>query len=103
MMHWGNHMNVWGSMFIGLSFLLFWAAVITAIVLLVRALRSRQGGIGQAPTNPAQEGLTSNQQPGHEASPGPEQILANRFATGEIDADEYQSRLEVLRQHQIRT
>jgi putative membrane protein len=37
--------------------------------------------------------------PGRGRDPGadPERILAERFAAGEIDADEYQQRLETLR------
>jgi putative membrane protein len=31
--------------------------------------------------------------------PSPEEIVAERFARGEIDADEYRERLEALRGH----
>lgn len=36
--------------------------------------------------------------PRERGSDGPDQILAERFARGEIDAEEYQRRLAVLRQ-----
>lgn len=34
-------------------------------------------------------------------SPSPEEVLAHRFARGEIDTAEYHERLEALRQHKI--
>ena len=49
--------------------------IVLAVVLTVRAV--------SRPDRPA-------------ASPTPQQILAERFARGEIDAEEYQARLRVL-------
>ena len=60
-----------------LGTILFWAVLITAAVLggrwLLRNYRRQPGG------------------------PTPEQVLGDRFARGEIDAEEYRDRLAVLR------
>jgi putative membrane protein len=59
------------------SMVFFWALLIAGVVLLVRhLLRDAQR-------------LTS--------TAGPEGLLAERFARGEIDAEEYQQRLNTLR------
>jgi putative membrane protein len=55
----------------------FWALVVWAVVALVGYFR--QG------------------EPRPPRDLGPEQILGNRFARGEIDAEEYHRRLETLR------
>jgi putative membrane protein len=81
MMNWyGNGMNGWGYGLMGVSMLLFWVLVIAGVVVLVRYL----GGHGQRASNvpPAQR--------------TPEQILAERFARGDINEDEYTRRLQVL-------
>jgi putative membrane protein len=64
----------------GIPMLVFWGLVIWGIVALVRVA-----------------GQTSSQtrfDPNHD----PEQVLADRFARGEIDADEYRARLATLRE-----
>ena len=79
MMYWGNGMGGWGMVLMTVSGLLFWGLIIAGIVLLVRSTgRGGQPGVvaGQAPT--------------------PQQVLADRFARGEIDEDEYTRRLQVL-------
>ena len=76
MMYWPDHMGMWGFGLMGLSTLLFWGLLITGIVLLVRYLKS--GG-------PASD------------RGGPERILAERYARGDIDEQEYRQRLQVLR------
>jgi putative membrane protein len=45
--------------------------------------------------------FTANTPPtgGHAATSNAEEVLAERFARGEIDADEYRQRLDVLREH----
>jgi putative membrane protein len=66
---------------------LFFALVITAIVAAVRYL----GGPGH------------HHGPGaHGALPGrrPEELLAERFARGDIDDEEYRRRVALLREHQ---
>jgi putative membrane protein len=80
MMYWNGNIGGWGYVLMGTSFVLFWGAVIAAVVLLTRAV-----GPGHR---------------GHNPSPGPgyaEDLLAERFARGEIDGTEYTARLNVLR------
>jgi len=79
MMYWGNGMGGWGMVLMTVSSLLFWGLVIAGIVALVRyAGRGAQAG---APTGPR---------------PTPQEVLADRFARGEIDEEEYTRRLQVL-------
>ena len=60
----------------------FWGLIIAGIVALVRYLSGdRQGGRPDVGGRP----------------PSAEEILAERFARGEIDADEYTRRRELLR------
>ena len=75
-----------------LSWLIFWVALIVGIVLLIRYFARngrQQAGFWQPgwhyPPPPP---------PG---TPGPEQILAERYARGEIDEHEFQQRLTILR------
>ncbi|WP_077490391.1 SHOCT domain-containing protein [Sinomonas mesophila] len=124
-MYWNGQMGAWWQVLMSLGFVLFWAAVITLIVLLARSLRAnqlrgRQGwgggpaqsqGWGGGPAQP-QGWASAPQQPGW-APPPPvppgqpeamyaggraEDVLAERFARGEIDEAEYRARLDVLRQ-----
>jgi len=80
MMFWnGDGMHWWGYAFMTVGTLLFWALVIAGIVALVRyAGRSSQppAAIAQRPTA--------------------EQVLAERYARGEIDDEEYQRRTRTL-------
>jgi putative membrane protein len=74
-MHWGD-MGTWGwgGWIAGaVMMLIFWAGLAAVILLALR----RPGG-GSTPHDP-------------------ERILAERFARGEIDEEEYQHRLRVLR------
>lgn len=78
MWDYGGHMSGWAWAFTGFGMLLFWAALITAIVLLVRYLN----GAKQVPRDsdlPAAE------------------ILARRFARGEISEDEFLSRSKLIK------
>lgn len=78
-MYWyGDHMSGWGWALMTVGTITFWALVIVGIVLLVRYL----GHSGQQPTQPTHT---------------PEQLLAERFARGEIDQEEYRDRLATLR------
>jgi putative membrane protein len=82
MMFWYDHgMNGWGWAGMVIGMVLFWAVVIGAGVLLFRAFAR---GTGQSTTPPA-------------GGPTPEQLLAERYARGEIDDEEYQQRLATLR------
>ena len=84
MMNWNGHgMNGWGYGLMTISMLLFWALVIAGGVVLVRYL-GRPGP------------RTLMAQPAHCT---PEQILAERFAHGDIDEHEYRQRAGVLRGH----
>jgi putative membrane protein len=76
MMYYGDHMSGWGWFAMSFSAVVFWGLLIVAIVLLVRHLHTGA---------PAQ----------HRANP--EQVLAERFARGEIDENEYRDRLAALR------
>jgi putative membrane protein len=77
-MYWyGDHMSGWGWALASIGMVAFWGLLITGIVLLVRYL-----------------GRTSEQQA---SARTPEQLLAERFARGEIDESEYRDRLDALR------
>lgn len=83
-MFWNGSMGGWGYVLMVISFVLFWGAVIAAVVLLARAL------------GPGNRGRNAGAGPG--SGPGyAEDLLAERFARGEIDETEYTSRLNVLR------
>ena len=83
MWYWGTGMHWWGWELGAFTTLIFWGLVIWAIVALVRWSRSARPG-------PAHHGTWRHDD-------DPEQILARRFAAGEIDADEYCERLDALR------
>lgn len=72
----GPGMNAWGYVLMTASMVLFWALVIFGGVALVRYL-------GRADRVEA-------------ARPTPEEILAERFARGEINEGEYQHQLDLL-------
>lgn len=79
-MYWNHHdMNGWDWFAMSIGSVLLWALLITVAVLFFRTLN-------RAPEQPH---IPS-------ASP-PERLLAERFARGEIDEDEYRRRLAVLR------
>jgi putative membrane protein len=81
MMNWYGHgIGGWGYALTAIITILFLGAVIAGIVALVRYL----GRGGQPP----------GARPSAQA---PEQLLAERFARGEIDEDEYRRRLTALR------
>ena len=78
MMWWyGNDMGGWGFVLMTVSMVSFWALIIFGAIALVRYLDP----------------------PGRFAPPRPtaEQVLAERFAGGEIDVAEYRERVDVLR------
>ena len=88
MMFWyGNGMSGWGYVLMTVSMVLFWALVIAGVVALVRYLgRDTQAAF----TSPPQRHT-------------PEQVLAERFARGDIDEEEYSRRLDTLRDHSAMT
>jgi putative membrane protein len=80
MMYWyGEGMNGWGYALMTISMILFWALVIAGGVAFIRYVsRPIQAGDAHAPR------------------PTSGQILAERFARGEIDPQEYRERLQTL-------
>lgn len=83
MMYWNSHgMNGWGWFAMSLGTVLFWTLLVVAGVLIVRTLNRS----AEAPHPPA-------------GRPVPDEVLAERFARGEIDEDEYRRRAAVLREH----
>ncbi len=84
MMFWdGSHMSGWGYGLMTVSMVLLWGLVILAIIATARYLGRSDGRADAIPPPPAR--------------PTPEQLLAERYARGEIDADEYRERLDTLR------
>ncbi|MFF2511282.1 SHOCT domain-containing protein [Streptomyces sp. NPDC058086] len=82
----------WGGwFFMAIFMVLFWALVIAGIVALVRYLTgSRHGHQAGPPSSSGEPGWGSRRA---------EELLAERFARGEIDEDEYKRRLALLREH----
>ncbi|WP_234543982.1 SHOCT domain-containing protein [Streptomyces shenzhenensis] len=74
----------WGRFGTSLGMIVFCGLIITVLVLLFRALRPAPDGSHHA---------TSWTEP---TPPSAEQLLAERFARGEIDEEEYQRRRQVL-------
>jgi putative membrane protein len=85
MMFWSDHdMSGWGYAGMAIGMVLFWVLIIVAIVALIRfSTGATQTRAIPAPPPPYAE--------------SPEQVLAARFARGEIDEAEYRQRLGVLR------
>lgn len=78
----GDHMTGWGYALGIIGMVLFWAVLVLAIAAAVRYLdRKRRESFPPPPLPPTAE-----------------QVLAERFARGEIDADEYRQHLDTLRQ-----
>lgn len=81
---WGNGWGWTGWILMTVFMVVLWAALITSVVVAVRYL----AGSRHTPGGPASSGL-----------PPPEDVLAGRFARGEIDEDEYRRRMAALREH----
>ena len=78
MMYWGNGVGAWGMVLMIVGTLLFWRLIIAGIVARVRyTSRGPQD-------NSATRVVT------------PQHVLADRFARGEIDEEDYGRRLGVL-------
>lgn len=74
-----GHLSAWGWVGMILGMVLFWGLVFAAIMWFVRAFaRADQTDGGTIPR------------------PTPDQLLAERFARGEIDETEYHNRLDTL-------
>ncbi len=77
---WNGGVGQWFVM--ALLMLLFWGVAIALVMWAVRGSRSSQGQPGVRTGTPTDR---------------PEDVLARRFASGEIDEDEFTRRREVLR------
>ncbi|MFE3110227.1 SHOCT domain-containing protein [Kitasatospora indigofera] len=82
-----GHDTAWTWIVPGIFTLLFGLVLIGVLVLLWRAIAHRTPGPVAAP--PHWQGAA--------APPTPEQVLAGRLASGEIDVDEYRLRVAALR------
>ncbi|GAT71025.1 membrane protein [Planomonospora sphaerica] len=79
-MGWHEHgMSGWGWLAMSIGMVIVWALIIAGTAVVFRYL-----GTAQRTAAPP-------------AGPSPQDLLAERFARGEIDAEEYRSRLETLR------
>ncbi|WP_179470182.1 SHOCT domain-containing protein [Mycolicibacterium vinylchloridicum] len=84
MMFWYDHdLSGWGYAGMAVAMLAFWVLIAAGIVALIRF----------SAASPQQR--TIPRPPLHDESP--EQLLALRFARGEIDETEYQQRVAILR------
>lgn len=81
---WGHGWGWGGGVLMGVLMILFVVALVTALVLGIRYLTASQ----RVPGPPAGN-----------AEDRSERLLAERFALGEIDEDEYRRRMTVLREH----
>ncbi|HET6503526.1 MAG TPA: SHOCT domain-containing protein [Amycolatopsis sp.] len=107
MMYWhGYGMGGWGYALFTASTVLFWVLVIAAVVALVRYFGRRTPGPGSGPATGQGTGPGAGAGPGPAgpagpvvSRPTPEQLLAERFARGEIDEEEYRHALDILRHH----
>ena len=76
----GGHMSGWAWFGMSIGMIAFWGLLIVLALLVYQAFSdSTAGGRGSGPT-----------------AADPRQILAERYARGEIDEDEYQRRLTTL-------
>lgn len=75
---WGDQVTGWGWVLMSISSVAFWALLIAGVVALVRFSRTA-GADRRQPSRPT-----------------PEQLLAERYAQGEIDETEYRARLGTL-------
>jgi putative membrane protein len=71
---WGGHMWGWSAGWMWFGMIAFWALVVAVVVFAIR------GGTHR------------------ERSRAAEDVLAERYARGEIEIDEYQNRLRVLKE-----
>jgi len=84
MMWYGSNGWGWGGwILMTVVMVLFWAAVITAVVLAIRYVASPRGTAAGPPSS---------------WQPRAQDLLSERFARGEIDDDEYRQRLALLRE-----
>jgi len=82
---WNHGWGGGGWIMMGLVMVVFWGVVITLVVLAVRYFTSDRGG-----SRGPQQGPSANRA---------EDLLAERFARGDIDEDEFRRRMTLLREH----
>jgi len=80
MWDYGEHMSGWGWALTGFGMLLFWGVVITAVIVAIQYFRSPHVRFKDS------------------TGPSPADILARRFALGEISEEEFLSRTRLLQQ-----
>ncbi|MCH9701000.1 MAG: SHOCT domain-containing protein [Actinomycetia bacterium] len=80
---WGHDWGSGGGIALGVVMVVLLAALVIAMIAAVRYLATPQPGPGQPPS--AQDRSRA--------------LLAERFARGEIDEEEYRRRIAVLREH----
>ncbi|MFE2476027.1 SHOCT domain-containing protein [Streptomyces sp. NPDC059389] len=82
-MFWYDHgMGGWGWIAMSLSMVLLVALAVAGVVLLLRSVDRFPSALARPP-----------------AAPSAKQVLADRFARGEIDEEEFEQRLTALRAH----
>lgn len=82
MMFWPDHdMSGWGYAGMAIGMVLFWVLIVVGIIALIRFTTTGGDRVRAVPQHPE----------------SPEQLLAARFARGEIEETEYRQRLAVLR------
>jgi putative membrane protein len=86
-MMYDHGMNGWGWGLMTVAMVLFWGLLVVGVVFLVRYL-------GRAPHRHPDAWPSGG---GSVPRSSPEELLGERFARGEIDADEYRRRLDALR------
>ncbi len=84
MMWYGTGMSGWAYGMMAVGMIVFWMLVIGGIVALIRYVSSAAAMSFSGP-----------------ARPSPRQVLAGRYARGEIDDDEYIRRMKVLDSEQL--
>ena len=77
MWQYGNGMGGWGFGLMTVGNLLVWALIVVGVIALLRHLSRRESAVPR---------------------PTAEELLAERFARGDITEQEYRDRLDVLRQ-----
>lgn len=80
--YYGDDMGWGGWLVMSLSFVMFWGLLIALVVWLVRSFRA--------------DTSRDNQGPPPTAGSRADEVLAERFARGEIDAEEFTQRRELL-------
>lgn len=85
MWYWGSGVHWWGWLFMAAGMIIFWGLVIWAFMSVVARAHDHRPPGG----------------PVAHAHDSAEEILARRFAAGDISGDEYRHRLEVLGDHDL--